>query len=76
MKLDRIIEIIKSLKEEPTMSAGTGGFGPSADPKGPVAGYANVMDFRTRHGRKAKQQPIARIEAKKNVRSRLKGSGS
>jgi hypothetical protein len=71
MNLQKIIDIIKVIREEaPTMSSGTGGFTGAADPRGPVAGYDTVSDFRTRHGRRAKNQPIARIEAKKNVRKR------
>lgn len=65
-KFDRILNIIRSLKEDaPTTSAGTGGFSSSSDPKGPVAGYDKVMDFRTRLGRRVKQQPIARRESKR-----------
>jgi len=66
MDINRIIDIVRSLREEsPTMSAGTGGFSSSSDPKGPVAGYDKPMDFRTRMGRRVKKQPIARREAKK-----------
>ena len=66
MNLQKIINIIRHIKEEaPTMSSGTGGFTGAADASGPVAGYDKVSDFRTRYGRRAKNQPIARIEAKK-----------
>lgn len=69
MKLDTIIAIIRNLKEEPTMSSGTGGFGSgsygNSDTTKTVAGYDKPMDFRTRIGRRVKNQPIARIEAKK-----------
>lgn len=70
-KIDYIIDIVRSLKEEsPTMSVGTGGYTASGDIK-TKAGYDKPMDFRTRVGRRVKQQPIARIEAKKqNVQSR------
>ena len=65
-KLEYIIKTIRALKEEgPTMSVGTGGFTASAPAAGPRAGYDKPMDFRTRVGRRVKQQPIARIEAKK-----------
>jgi len=65
-KIDYIIDVVRSLKEDaPTMSAGTGGFTASAPAAGPRAGYDKPMDFRTRVGRRVKQQPIARIEAKK-----------
>ena len=42
MDINRIIDIIRTLKEE-GMVVGTGGFSGSADPKGPVAGYDPVM---------------------------------
>lgn len=42
MKIDKIIQIIRDLKEE-GMVVGSGGFTGSADPKGPVAGYDPVM---------------------------------
>ena len=66
MNLQKIINIIRHIKEEaPTMSSGTAGFTGAADASGPVAGYDKVSDFRTRYGRRVKNQPIARIEAKK-----------
>jgi hypothetical protein len=51
--LQNAIHIIRSLQEDaPTMSAGTGGFTGSADPKGPVAGYDPLMDGRSKMMRK------------------------
>jgi len=41
-KIDRIIEIIRTLKEE-GMVVGAGGYTGAADPKGPVAGYDKLM---------------------------------
>jgi len=41
-KIDKIISIIRNLREE-GMVVGSGGFTGSADPKGPVAGYDPVM---------------------------------
>lgn len=42
--LKNAINIIRNINEDaPTMSAGTGGFTGSADPKGPVAGFDPVM---------------------------------
>lgn len=47
--LQNAINIIRNLQEDaPTMSAGTGGFTGSADPKGPVAGFDPVMDGRSK----------------------------
>jgi len=46
--LQNAINIIRQLQEDaPVMSAGTGGFTGSADPKGPVAGFDPVMDGRS-----------------------------
>ena len=43
-RLDRICQMVRSLKEEgPTMSVGAGGYTGSADPTGPVAGYDAVV---------------------------------
>lgn len=68
MNLQKIIDIVNNIREEaPTMSAGSGGFTGSADPAGPVSGYDKVSDFRTRLGRRAKKQPIARLEAKRKT---------
>lgn len=47
MDINRIINIIRTLKEE-GMVVGTGGFGGSADPKGPVAGYDSIIGFTRR----------------------------
>lgn len=44
MDIDKIISIIRTLKEE-GMVVGSGGFTGAAEPKGPVAGYDKVMKF-------------------------------
>lgn len=44
MDIDKIISIIRTLKEE-GMVVGAGGFTGAAEPKGPVAGYDKVMKF-------------------------------
>lgn len=44
MEIDRIIQIIRNLKEE-GMVVGAGGFTGAADPKGPVAGYDPAMQL-------------------------------
>lgn len=47
--LQNAINIIRNLQEDaPTMSAGTGGFTGSADPKGPVAGFDPIIDGRSK----------------------------
>lgn len=46
MDIDKIISIIRRLKEENIgMVVGSDGFTGSADPKGPRAGYDKVMNF-------------------------------
>jgi hypothetical protein len=47
-KIDRLIQIIRIIKEEGGMIAGSGGFTGSADSKGPVAGYDPVMGLTKR----------------------------
>jgi hypothetical protein len=47
-KVDKLIQIVRILKEEGGMVVGAGGFTGSADPKGPVAGYDKVMGFSRR----------------------------
>ena len=42
-KIDRLIQTVRTLKEEGGMVVGTGGFTGSANPAGPVAGYDKVM---------------------------------
>lgn len=55
MDIDKIISIIRTLKEE-GMVVGAGGFTGAADPKGPVAGYDKVMQFDGR-GKIARRLP-------------------
>ena len=50
MDINKIISIIRTLKEEGGMVVGAGGFTGSADPKGPVAGYDKVMGLTRRKG--------------------------
>ena len=42
-RLDRICQMVRTLKESPTMSVGAGGYTSAADPKGPVAGYDPLL---------------------------------
>ena len=41
-RLEKICQMVRTLKESPTMSVGAGGYTGSADPEGPVAGYDPV----------------------------------
>ncbi len=58
-RLERICEMVRSLKEEggPTMSVGAGGYTGSADSKGPVAGYDPVLGKVDRRNKKQKNYP-------------------
>ena len=58
-RLDKICQMVRSLKEEagPTMSVGAGGYTGAADPKGPVAGYDPVLGKVYRRNKKQKNYP-------------------
>ena len=58
-RLDRILKMVRSLKEEagPTMSVGAGGYTGSADSKGPVAGYDAVLGKVDRRNKKQRNYP-------------------
>ena len=57
-RLDRICQMVRTLKEEgPTMSVGAGGYTGAADPKGPVAGYDPVLGKVDRRNKKQKIYP-------------------
>lgn len=67
-KIERIISIVRSLKEEGGMVVGSGGFTSSADPKGPVAGYDKLLDGRSKIMRRlpvAYRQNIQKTKSKK-----------
>ena len=56
-RLERICEMVRTLKESPTMSVGAGGYTSSADAKGPVAGYDPVLAKVDRRNKKQKNYP-------------------
>ena len=56
-RLDRICQMVRTLKESPTMSVGAGGYTSSADAKGPVAGYDAVLGKVDRRNKKQKNYP-------------------
>ena len=56
-RLDRICQMVRTLKESPTMSVGAGGYTSAADPKGPVAGYDPVLTKVDRRNKKQKNYP-------------------
>ena len=53
-RLDRICQMVRTLKESPTMAVGAGGYTSAADPKGPVAGYDPVLGKVDRRNKKQK----------------------
>ena len=72
-RLERICEMVRSLKEEggPTMSVGAGGYTGAADPKGPVAGYAPVLAKVDRRNKKQRNYPKEYVQM---YRDGLKGN--
>ena len=63
-RLDRICQMVRSLKEEagPTMSVGDGGYTGKADATGPVAGYDPVLAKVDRRNKKQKNYPKAYVQ--------------
>ena len=70
-RLDRICQIVRTLKESPTMSVGAGGYTSAADPKGPVAGYDAVLGKVDRRNKKQKNYPKEYVQM---YRDGLKGN--
>tara|TARA_R100000234_G_scaffold6104_1_gene4206 strand:- start:251 stop:502 length:252 start_codon:yes stop_codon:yes gene_type:complete len=58
-RLDKICQMVRSLKEEagPTMSVGANGYTGKADATGPVAGYDPVMGLIDRRKKRQKNYP-------------------
>ena len=75
-RLDRILKMVRSLKEEagPTMSVGAGGYTGAADPKGPTAGYDPVMGLIDRRKKKQKNYPKEYVQMYRDIQkgNRLK----
>ena len=74
-RLDRICQMVRSLKEEgPTMSVGAGGYTGSADPTGPVAGYDAVLGRVDRRNKKQKNYPKEYVQMYRDLQkgNRLK----
>ena len=70
-RLDRICQMVRTLKESPTMSVGAGGYTSAADPKGPVAGYDAVLGKVDRRNKKQKNYPKQYVQM---YRDMLKGN--
>ena len=56
-RLDKICQMVRTIKESPTMSVGAGGYTSSADAKGPVAGYDAILGKVDRRNKKQKNYP-------------------
>ena len=70
-RLDRICQMVRTLKESPTMSVGAGGYTGSADATGPVAGYDPVLGKVDRRNKKQKNYPKEYVQM---YRDGLKGN--
>ena len=70
-RLDRICQMVRTLKESPTMSVGAGGYTSSADAKGPVAGYDPVLGKIDRRNKKQRNYPKEYVQM---YRAGLKGN--
>ena len=73
-RLDRICQMVRTLKESPTMSVGAGGYTSAADPKGPTAGYDPVMGLIDRRKKKQKNYPKEYVQMYRDIQkgNRLK----
>ena len=73
-RLDRICQMVRTLKESPTMSVGAGGYTSSADAKGPVAGFDPVINLIDRRKKKQKNYPKEYVQMYRDLQkgNRLK----
>ena len=73
-RLDRICQMVRTLKESPTMAVGAGGYTGSANPKGPVAGYDPVLSKIDRRNKKQKNYPKEYVQMYRDLQkgNRLK----
>tara|TARA_B100000925_G_scaffold54075_1_gene35302 strand:+ start:81 stop:326 length:246 start_codon:yes stop_codon:yes gene_type:complete len=56
-RLERICQMVRTLKESPTMAVGDGGYTGKADATGPTAGYDPVLGRVDRRNKKQKNYP-------------------
>ena len=68
-RLERICEMVRTLKESPTMSVGAGGYTSSADATGPVAGYDPVLGKVDRRKKKAKNYPKEYVQMYRDLQN-------
>ena len=73
-RLYRICQMVRTLKESPTMSVGAGGYTSSADAKGPVAGFDPVINLVDRRKKKQKNYPKEYVQMYRDLQkgNRLK----
>jgi len=75
-RLDRICQMVRSLKEEagPTMSVGAGGYTGKSDSTGPTAGYDPVIRLIDRRKKKQKNYPKEYVQMYRDIQrgNRLK----
>lgn len=69
-RLEKVIGIIRSLKEEPTMSVGAGGYTGAAAPEGPTAGFDPILGVIDRRKKKHRSYPKGYV---KMFRDLIKG---
>ena len=68
-KLDRICQMVRTLKESPTMSVGAGGYTSSADAKGPGAGYDAILGKVDRRKKKSKNYPKEYVQMYRDLQN-------
>ena len=68
-RLEKICQMVRTLKESPTMSVGAGGYTGSADPEGPVAGYDPVLGKVDRRKKKAKNYPKEYVQMYRDLQN-------
>ena len=56
-RLERICQMVRTLKESPTMAVGDGGYTGKADATGPTAGYDPVLGRVDRRNKKQRNYP-------------------
>ena len=72
-RLDRICQMVRSLKEEagPTMSVGANGYTGKADAAGPAAGYDPVLGMIDRRKKRGRNYPKKYVQM---YRDMMKGN--
>ena len=66
-RLDKICQMVRTLKESPTMSVGAGGYTGSADSTGPVAGFYPVINLVDRRKKKQKNYPKLYVQMYQDI---------